>query len=267
MNITTKLVSVLCIVTLGNLAAVGHAKEKAVATVNGVQISQQQFDGFVEVLKGKNPKFEVNDKSRPVIIDELVTREIMFQEAKKQKLDQNPRIKYLLEQQKVELMMQALIQKQLTENPVSDKEMKKIYDQQVAGSNQQEYKARHILLKTESEAKAMIAKLDAGKDFAQLAKEHSTGPSAKDGGDLGWFSPNRMVPPFARAVVEMKKGSYSKQPVKTDFGWHVIKLEDTRKLEPPKFDAVKKQIASALNKQRIQEYLIDLRSKSKISVK
>jgi len=266
MHITTKLISALCIVTLGSLAATSYAKEKIVASVNGTKISQQQFDNFVGYLKEKNPKFEVNNKTRPVIIEELVNREILFQEAKKQKIDKNPKIKYLIEQQKVDLMVQALIQKRLAEKPVTEKEMKKIYDEQVAGSNQKEYKARHILLKTESNAKAMIAKLDAGKDFAQLAKDNSTGPSAKDGGDLGWFSPARMVPPFARAVAEMKKGRYSKKPVKTDFGWHVIKLEDTRKLEPPKFDAVKKQIAGALKKRRLQEYLTGLREKSKVTV-
>ena len=267
MHITTKLISIFCIVTFSSLTSVRYAKGETVATVNGTKISQEQFDKFVGYLKAKNPKFEVSDKNRPVIIDELVNREILYQEAKKSKIDKDSKIKYLIEQQKVDLMIQALIQKRLQEKPVGDKEMKKIYDDQVAGANQQEYKARHILLKTEDDAKAMIAKLDAGKDFAQLAKDNSTGPSAKDGGDLGWFSPARMVPPFARAVAEMKKGSYSKTPVKTNFGWHVIKLEDTRKLEPPKYDAVKSQIASALNKQRLQEYVTQLREKSKVSVK
>ena len=147
----------------------------------------------------------------------------------------------------------------LGKDPIKETEIKKVYKEKVAGANNQEFKARHILLKTEDEAKTVIAKLDTGTDFVELAKEKSTGPSAKSGGDLGWFAPGRMVPPFARAVAEMKKGNHSKTPVKTQFGWHVIKLEDSRKMESPKYDDVKKQIADSLNNQRVQEYVKKLR--------
>ncbi len=113
----------------------------------------------------------------------------------------------------------------------------------------------------------MIAELDSGANFAELAKSKSTGPTAKNGGDLGWFKPNQMVPPFAQAVSEMKKGSYTKKPVKTQFGWHVIKLEDERKLTPPKFEEVKEQIRSIKTNQKIQQYVIELRKKAKVDIK
>ncbi|MDH5444571.1 MAG: peptidylprolyl isomerase [Gammaproteobacteria bacterium] len=242
------------------------AADKTVATVNGKKIGQQQYDQFISVLKAKNPKFDVGS-NRQAIINELVNREILFQEAKKQKVDKDPKIAYVLEQQRVDLMVKALVQKALSKDPVKEKQLKKLYKEKVAGANLQEYKARHILLKTEDEAKTIIAKLDAGGDFAELAKEKSTGPSAKSGGDLGWFRPAQMVPPFSRAVAEMKKGEHTSKPVKTNFGWHVIKLEDSRKSEPPKFDDVKKQLEASVNQQRLQDYVMKLRNKAKVKIK
>ena len=236
-----------------------------VATVNGTKITQQQYDQVVENIKLKNPEFNPAD-NKQAIINELISRELLFQEAKKQNVEKDPKVAFIIEQQRIELMIQALIQKTLSKEPVQEKEIKQIYKEKVAGANNQEYKARHILLKTEEDAKTVIAKLDTGADFAKLAEEKSTGPSAKSGGDLGWFAPGRMVPPFARAVAEMKKGSHSKTPVKTQFGWHVIKLEDSRKMEPPKYDDVKKQIAGSLNKQRLQKLVEELRNKAKIKI-
>ena len=260
----------LNIICLGLIALVGIsnpvlAAGKTVATVNGKKISQQQFDQFINIIKSKNPKFEV-DANREAIINELINREVLFQEAKKQKIDKDKQVAYVLEQQRIDLMVKALVSKTLSEKPVKEKQLKKLYKEKVAGANLQEFKARHILLKTEDEAKAVIAQLDSGDDFAKLAEKKSTGPSAKQGGDLGWFSPGRMVPPFARAVSEMKKGTYSKSPVQTKFGWHVIKLEDARKTEPPKFEDVKKQLESSVNQQRMQEYVVKLRKKAKIKI-
>ncbi len=234
--------------------------------MNGKKIDQKQLEQFIQIVKKKNPDFNA-DANRQAVINQLINREVLFQEAKKQKMDKDPEVAFILEQQRQELMVQALIQKTFSKQPVKEKELKKLYKEKVAGANLKEYKARHILLKTEGEAKTVIAKLDAGEDFAKLAKEKSTGPSAKSGGDLGWFAPNRMVPPFARAVAEMKKGAHSSKPVKTNFGWHVIKLEDSRKSEPPKYDDVKKQLESSINQKRLQEYVMKLRNKAKIKIK
>ena len=129
-----------------------------------------------------------------------------------------------------------------------------------------EYKARHILVKTEDEAKNVIAQLDKGADFAKLAKEKSIGPSGKEGGDLGWFSPDNMVKPFADAAAALKVGTYSKTPVHTQFGWHVIKLEDTRPVSPPSFDELKNQLMNSWRNKMISAYLDRLRSEANVKI-
>jgi len=258
---TTQLIVILAALGLGLSANAADT----VATVNGKKITKEHYDRIVDTLKSKNPQFQA-DGNKQAIVNELISRELLYQEARKQKLEKDPQVAFVLEQQRIEVLIQALLQKKFSTDPIDEKEIKKIYKEKVAGANMQEYKARHILLKTEDEAKTIIAKLDTGADFAKLAEEKSTGPSAKNGGDLGWFAPARMVPPFARAVSEMKKGTHSKEPVKTQFGWHVIKLEDSRKMEPPKYDDVKQKIAGSLNKQRIQEYVDNLRNKAKIKI-
>jgi len=265
MRLTIKMI-LIGLIALGGFQSNVSAADKAVATVNGKKIGESQYNQFITMLKQKNPKFDAA-ANREAVINELVNREILFQEAKKQKVDKDPKIAYVLEQQRVDLMVKALIQKTLTKDPVSEKQLKQLYKDKIAGANMQEYKARHILLKTEDEAKTVIAKLDSGDDFAELAKKMSTGPSAKSGGDLGWFRPNQMVPPFASAVAEMKKGTHSNKPVQTNFGWHVIKLEDSRKTEPPKYDDVKQQLEGSINQQRLQDYVKKLRDKSKIKIK
>lgn len=254
---------ILTLLVLG-LSFSAHAGD-TLATVNGKKITEEQYNQIVDSLKAKNPQFNA-EGNKQNIVNELISRELLYQEAKKQKVEKDPKVAFLLEQQKIELLIQALLQKKLSKNPVKEKDIKKVYKEKVASANLKEYKARHILVKTEEEAKTIIAKLDSGSDFAKMAEEKSTGPSAKNGGDLGWFAPARMVPPFARAVAEMKKGKHSKKPVKTQFGWHVIKLEDSRKMEPPKYDDVKKQIAGSLNKQRVQELVDQLRKKAKIKI-
>ena len=264
MRNTLKINHYLLILALGSLSLTANAGG-TVATVNGSKITEKQYEQVIATLKAKNPQFNA-EGNKQAIVNELISRELLFQEAKNQKIEKDPKVAFALEQQRIELMIQALIQKTLSKDPIKEKDIKKIYKEKVAGANLKEYKARHILLKTEDEAKTVIAKLDAGSDFAKLAEEKSTGPSAKSGGDLGWFSPGRMVPPFARAVAEMKKNTHSNKPVKTQFGWHVIKLEDTRNMEPPKYDDVKKQIASSLNKKRVQDYVEKLRKKAKIKI-
>lgn len=254
---------IITLLVLG-LSFSAHAGD-ILATVNGKKITEEQYNRIVDTLKAKNPQFNAQGNKQN-IVNELISRELLYQEAQKQKLEKDPKIAFLLEQQKIELLIQALLREKLSKNPVKEKDIKKIYKEKVAGANLMEYNARHILVKSEDEAKTIIAKLDSGSDFATMAKEKSTGPSGKNGGDLGWFAPARMVPPFARAVAEMKKGKHSKKPVKTQFGWHVIKLEDSRKMEPPKYDDVKKQISSSLNKQRIQTIVDKLRKKAKIKI-
>ncbi len=241
----------------------------SVATVNGKPISQKSYDFYLAQAmqrRGKNQQGQ-GGINREAVINELVNRELLHQAAVKAKVENDETVAFQLKQLKVDAMIQGLLNKLSTENKITDKDLKAEYDKRIAGAKLSEYKARHILLKTEEEAKTVIAELDSGSKFEELAKKKSTGPSAKDGGDLGWFNPSQMVPPFSQAVAQMKKGSYTKKPVKTQFGYHVIKLEDTRKRTPPKFEDIKPQLKMVLQNQRIQEYITNLRKTAKIDVK
>ncbi|PWV98044.1 peptidyl-prolyl cis-trans isomerase C [Hoeflea marina] len=152
-------------------------------------------------------------------------------------------------------------------DPITEDDIKARYDKEVAATPaEEEIHARHILVATEDEARAVIAELDAGKDFAELAKEKSTGPSAANGGDLDYFAKGSMVPEFEAVAFAMKKGGYSKEPVKTQFGWHVIKVEDRRDAAPPAFDKVKDQVRQVLLRERYAEVITGAREDTEIEV-
>lgn len=239
---------------------------KSVAAVNGKKISQAEYKKFLQQVTAQT-KGKPGSVNRQVILDELINREVLLQEAKKKNLHKDKKVVEILKQQKNNLLIQTVISKSPAAKEVTDKEMKAVYDKQIGSADPKEYKARHILVKTEDEAKKLITKLNDGASFEETAKEKSTGPSGKNGGDLGWFSAAQMVPAFSQATAKLKKGTHSQKPVKTQFGFHIIKLEDSRKRELPKFDAVKDQIRTLIQKQRIQEYIVKLRSKAKIEVK
>ena len=253
--------------TAGLLAAmlnVAHAKD--IATVNGKGISEDAYKNFLKYRLGNKADGSVG-ANREQVINELVSRELILQDAKKQGLLKDKAFQYQLEQLRKDAIIKAAITKKISANPITDMEVKNEYDTRIKTANVQEYKASHILVKTEDEAKAIIKELNSGAAFADVAKAKSTGPSGKNGGDLGWFNPTQMVPPFSKAVVEMKNGAISKTPVKTQFGWHVIKRVDSRKVEPPKFEDVKKQLQQILQNKRVQAYMQELRKNSKIEVK
>lgn len=255
--------SSLCLLAGNTIAA-----DKPVAIVNGKPITQEIYKHYLEQAnKQRRGQNATGNIPREAIVNELVNRELLYQKAVKEKVEKNPEVAFQLEQLRINMMIQGLLNKVATSKPVTDADLKKEYDARIGGNDAMEYSARHILLKTEEEAKTVIAELDSGSDFAELAKKKSTGPSAKDGGNLGWFNPGQMVPPFSQAVAQMKKGTYSKTPVKTQFGWHVIKLEDTRKPEPPKFEDVKNQLQMVVQNRRIQDYIENLRKSAKVEIK
>ncbi|MFO8024046.1 peptidylprolyl isomerase [Thiohalophilus sp.] len=258
--------SAFALIAAGMLFNANALAADPVAVVNGEPISQETYERYLK-YRSQQQNGESGEVDREALINELVNRQLLLQEAKKQDLDENPEIAFRIKQLKADALIQALIQKQAQSNPISEDELKKEYEQRIAASDDKEYKASHILLKSEQEAKDVIRELDSGAVFADVAKAKSTGPTAKNGGDLGWFSANQMVPPFTRAVANMEKGSYSKTPVKTQFGWHVIKLEDERKVTPPGFDEVKEQLRSMKGSQLIQQYVIQLRQNANVEIK
>jgi len=234
------------------------------ATVNGSPITEGVVELYEQQLSARRPGNPAG-QDRRAILEEIINLELARQGGETQGLDKDTKIQLQIDQQRRAVIATAAIQHELNANPVSDEELKKIYQEQAPSGD--EYKARHILVKEEDEAKTLIVELDKGADFSELAKQHSTGPSGKSGGELGWFSPKQMVAPFSEAVSGMEKGTYTKEPVKTQFGWHVIILDDTREASPPPFEQLKPQLQAFVQKQRVQEYITRLRQSATIEMK
>ena len=258
-------------IALGSLLAAtlpvtGFAADEPVAVVNGKPITLKTYEFFLRQLQAEQPNANLSG-NRQLVINELVNRELIYQDAVKKKLDKDPEVAFALEQLRKNTLIQANIGKVANGVDVSDAKLKKEYNEKIVKADVSEYKARHILLKTEADAKAVIKELDGGAVFSDVAKAKSTGPTGPEGGDLGWFKAGQMVPPFAQALTKMKKGTYSKQPVQTQFGWHVILLEDTRKATPPKFEDVKPQLANMMRGQQINAYIANLRKNAKVEIK
>lgn len=265
-RITSKISTVIAVALLSQTAFALDAD--TVASVNGVNITQKQYQEHMKQRSAaQNQQGQQAPVNRQMVLDELINREVLLQEAKKLKLDKDKAVVAQLANLKNNVLIQTLISRSPAAKPVADKELKEVYDQQIGQADPTEYHARHILLKDEAAAKKIIEKLNDGANFEELAKSESTGPTGKDGGDLGWFSAAQMVPEFSTATAAMKKGTHSQTPVKTQFGWHVIKLEDSRKRELPKFEDVKNQITPMIQNKRLQEYVLKLRSNAKIEIK
>ncbi len=236
-----------------------------IATVN-----DQQFPlGLFRLFYGERlraARAENTPEFQNLAFNEFINIVVTAQDAKAKGLDKKPELGYALELQKMQLLSRLALEETAAGVKPSEEEIKKVYDEQVAKLDRQEYKARHILVKEEEEAKKLIKELEKGKEFIELAKAHSDGPTGKNGGDLGWFDPEQMVPAFAEVVVTLKPGNYTKTPVQTQFGWHVILLEDTRKMEPPSLDSVKPEIVAALQREALTQYVGSLQEKAKVDL-
>ena len=246
-------------------AAAAPAGE-TVATVNGAPISKSRVDLLVK--QGGAQGQPDNADTRKAILDQLTMQMVIAEEAVKKGLDKTPDVAEKLELVKQSILANAYVQDYIKNNPVTEEAMKAEYERIKATITGTEYKARHILVEKEAEAKDIIAKLkkDAGA-FAKLAKEKSKDPgSGAQGGDLGWFDISRMVPEFGAAVSKLDKGAITQEPVKTQFGYHVIQLEDSKPVEAPPFDEVKPALSQQLQQQNLMKQLDDLKAKAKIDV-
>lgn len=246
------------------IAAPEVDKSDAVASVNGRYIPKSALETLEkEVAERSHGQTFPKEK----LVEELIQRELLVQDAVQKKLDDSPEVINQIEMAKKTLLTQADIQDYLKANPVTDEEVKAEYDKQIGSEKHMEYKARHILVKTEKEAKERIAELDKGANFAKLANKYSMdAKESQNGGDLGWFPPEQMVAPFSDTVKTLEKGKYTKTPVQTQFGWHVILLEDSREQTPPPFDAVKDQLKPFLQRKKVQTMLENLRKQAKIEI-
>jgi peptidyl-prolyl cis-trans isomerase C len=234
-----------------------------IATVNGAPIMKSVLDIYGAQRKGNQAEGEeIDDKE---ILNEVISLELMRQEGVSKGLDTTPTIVATLDQQTRTLLAGAAIRDYVQKNPVTDEQAREVYDREI-GKPATEYNARHVLVKTREEADEIIRQLDKGGDFETLAKEKSTDTSASAGGKLGWFSSTQMVQPFADAVAGLQKGSYTKEPVQTQFGWHVILLDDTRESTPPAFDDIKDRLKMLVANQQLQQHIKEVREAAKIEI-
>ena len=246
--------------------AAAAAKGPAVATVNGKAISKSRVDMIVE--QGARSGRPDTPEARKAIIDQLALQTVVADEAVKKGLDKSPAVAEQIDAVRQSILANAYVQDFIKSNPVSDESLKAEYERIKGTITGTEYKARHILVEKEAEARDIIAKLkkDPGS-FAKLAAEKSKDPGSKaNGGDLGWFDPRGMVPEFGAAVSKLEKGKITETPVKTQFGYHVIQLEDSKPVEAPPFDAVKPELAQQLGQQNLKKQLDDLKAKAKIQM-
>ena len=245
-------------------AAAPAEKEPAEATVNGVDITKKRVD-MIAKQAGADP---ANPEVRKNIVEQLTMQMLAAEEAIKKGLDKTPEVTEQLDVIKQSVMANAYIQDFVKTNKVTDEAVQAEYDRLKATVTGSEYKARHILVEKEADAKAMIAKLKKKPDlFDKLAKEKSKDTnSGANGGDLGWFDLSRMVPEFGAAVSKLEKGKMTEEPVKTQYGYHIIVLEDVRPIEPPPFDQVKPGLTQQLQQQALKKNLDDIKAKAKISV-
>ncbi|MDQ0396333.1 peptidylprolyl isomerase [Labrys monachus] len=239
------------------------ADAKPVATVNGQPITQEDLTIVGEDLAATLPPQATEAQKQDYITNFAINLRLAAAEAEKEKVGDPAEIEKKLAYYRQRILMEALMSK-AAKDAVTDEAVKKTYDEAVKKvPPQEEVHARHILLDNEADAKKAYARVKAGEDFAKVAKEMSKDPGATDGGDLGWFTRDRMVKEFADAAFALKPGEIS-EPVKSQFGWHVIKLEDRREKAPPTLDQVKPQIASYLAQQAQQDLLTKLRAGAKI---
>ncbi len=236
--------------------------DKPVALVNGVAIPQSRVDIRVNVAAAQGGQTD-SEELRKAIRDDLINLEVLSQAADKLDLEKDDNTKQQLELARQSVLATAFVQDYVKKNPIDEALLKQDYETMKARVGNKEYKVSHILVKTEDEAKA-IAKRVKKESFSKVAKQKSLDPGSKDkGGDLGFTVPSNFVQPFGEAILKLKKGQIS-APVETQYGWHVIKLEDTRDLKVPTFEEMKPRLEQRRKQEAVKNAITELRSKARI---
>lgn len=223
-----------------------------------VEIDPNVFNMFLESMT-RQPADQATAEQIQQARNQLVDIYLLSDQPRAKELKEEPRLKSQIELQTRAMLAQAVATDFISQNQATDEELRALYDEQLETDSGLEFKARHILVETQGEAIDIITQLEDGADFAEMAKEKSTGPSGPSGGDLGWFPPDRMVPEFSSAVQAMSDGEYSKAPVQTQFGWHVILREESRESVPPPFESVRDALKQQVEGQKLQDYIESLR--------
>ena len=237
-------------------------QSETIKTVNNTEIDSLVLDIYIE-SRVQQPSNQITAEQRLIFLNELSDIYLLSTQENAKKLNNNPQIQAQIELQNRMLLAQSVANEYYSSINLSEEEILIEYNNAIKNVPTKEYKAKHILLETQGEAISIIEKLEQGEKFEELAKSHSIGPSASDGGSLGnWFSPNQMVKPFSDAVASLNDGAYSKNPVQTEFGWHVILREESRNANPPTIDSVRNEIQQKIMQDKFQNYLNQIRKNS-----
>jgi peptidyl-prolyl cis-trans isomerase C len=244
--------------TTGALAFGQAATAQTLFTINGVDVDTAVVDIYYESAL-RQTGGQATPEQREQLMTQLRDIYILGTQDKAAELAETPEVAAQIELQRISILAQAVANDFYDSVEVTEEELLAEYGRQIEAAPDQQFKARHILVQTQSEAIEIIGQLNDGADFQELAREKSIGPSGPNGGDLGWFSPNQMVAPFSQAVATMEDGAYSSEPVQTQFGWHVILREESREQTPPTFESVRENVTAAVQQAKFQEYLESLR--------
>jgi peptidyl-prolyl cis-trans isomerase C len=253
----------LALTTVGALAVPAVAQAQNAVVVNGKAIPKAKLDEFLKALAAQGRA--TTPELREMVREELIARALFVEEAERKALSRNSDVKQQLDAAREDILIRAVIRNHLKTHPIKDAEIQAEYDTlKAAQSAEKEYKARHILVETEEAAKKIIAELKGGAKFEELAKQSKDPGSAANGGDLDWNAPGTFVKEFGEAMAKLEKGQLTEQAVKTQFGWHVIRVDDIRTAAAPPLEQFKPQIQQELERRKIQQMQKDLRAKAKI---
>jgi peptidyl-prolyl cis-trans isomerase C len=249
----------------GGSTSPGDLGTARVAVVNGKPIPESVLRIYVLATERVNLE-ELSAEDRARVVDDLVGLELLAQQADKAGLTTSRTLAAQLELQRLRMIANAMANDHIEQNPPSDADIQAIYDENLERLSGQQYKARHILVTTKDEAESVIAQLQQGADFVALAQARADGPTGPNGGALDWFTSDSMPPPFAAAVQGMTAGSYTMEPVETEFGFHVILLEETRKQEPPTLAEIRNDLVSAAQRKQLDDYIKALRGAATVTL-
>jgi peptidyl-prolyl cis-trans isomerase C len=267
-SIVTAIAVLMAACGKGQQAAAPAAPEKPaappVASVDGSPISRVEYDIYLKSLLQGRPTTELTTEQRNQVLDEMVSMQVLATQAIKDGLDKDPDVAARISVLRMRVLADSESQNFLKGKEPTDAELKAEYDTAIAGMDKTEYHARHILVATKEQAEQLIKKIKGGAKFEDVAKAESSDGSKTNGGDLGWFTLARMAKPFADAVKALKKGEMTSTPVQTQYGWHVIRLDDTREVAPPQFDQVKQQVSTGVIQKKLQAYAEGLKKTAKI---
>jgi len=242
-------------------AAADKTAAPPVAIVDGTPISRDAYDDYLKGLLRGKPVTDVTAEEKNQVLDQMINMQLIATQAEKDGLDKDPEVATRIALLRTQILADAAAQKYVKSNEPTDVELHAAYD---AATDKTEYHASHILVATKEKAEQLIKKIKGGAKFEDVAKAESTDNSKTNGGDLGWFTLARMVKPFGDAVKALKKGEITSEPVQTQYGWHIIKLEDTR--DAP-FDQFKSQLTNGIMQKKFQAYIDGLKKNAKIEKK